>query len=93
MKVRFVAFLLVVTLGVMVSPAAFETTTPPAGATALPAAARNDTWPSPPVLQNTSAKPGVVDPALVDAFDAWVRERDMLASSVKTLGHNSPDWK
>jgi len=44
-------------------------------------------------IENRRAKPGVVDPALVDAFDAWVRERDMLASSVKTLGHNSPDWK
>jgi len=44
-------------------------------------------------IENRRAKPGTVEPALVDAFDAWVRERDMLASSVKTLGHNSPDWK
>jgi tetratricopeptide (TPR) repeat protein len=35
---------------------------------------------------------GVELPA-IDAFDAWVRERDTLASSVVNLGHNSPDWK
>ena len=29
----------------------------------------------------------------LDAFDAWVRERDTLAMSVGNLGHNSPDWK
>jgi tetratricopeptide (TPR) repeat protein len=34
-----------------------------------------------------------VDPATLDAFDAWVRERDTLAMSVGNLGHNSPDWK
>jgi tetratricopeptide (TPR) repeat protein len=44
-------------------------------------------------VHNQQAKPGVVDPAIVAAFDAWVRERDTLASSVGNLGHNSPDWK
>lgn len=39
------------------------------------------------------ARPAGVDPAAVDAFAAWVGERDMLASSVGNLGHNSPDWK
>jgi tetratricopeptide (TPR) repeat protein len=39
------------------------------------------------------AQPAGVDPATVDAFNTWVRERDMLASSVGNLGHNSPDWK
>ena len=34
-----------------------------------------------------------IDAATLDAFDAWVRERDALASSVFNLGHNSPDWK
>jgi tetratricopeptide (TPR) repeat protein len=34
-----------------------------------------------------------VAPAVIDAFDAWVRERDTLAMSVGNLGHNSPDWK
>lgn len=34
-----------------------------------------------------------VDPATVDAFAAWVAERDTLALSVGNLGHNSPDWK
>ena len=38
-------------------------------------------------------QPGGVDPSAVTAFDAWVRERDTLASSVGNLGHNSPDWK
>jgi hypothetical protein len=36
---------------------------------------------------------GGVDAAAVDAFDAWVRERDALAAAVVNLGHNSPDWK
>ena len=44
-------------------------------------------------IENRRAQPGPVDPAAVAAFDAWVRERDMLASSVGNLGHNSPDWK
>lgn len=44
-------------------------------------------------IENQRAQPGVVDPAAVAAFDAWVRERDMLASSVGNLGHNSADWK
>lgn len=44
-------------------------------------------------LENRRVQPGAVDPAAVAAFDAWVRERDMLASSVGNLGHNSPDWK
>jgi tetratricopeptide (TPR) repeat protein len=39
------------------------------------------------------AQPGGVEPSAIDAFDAWVRERDTLASSVVNLGHNSPDWK
>jgi tetratricopeptide (TPR) repeat protein len=39
------------------------------------------------------AKPAGVDPAAADAFNAWVLERDALASSVGNLGHNSPDWK
>ena len=39
------------------------------------------------------AQPAGVGPAEIDAFDAWVRERDTLASSVVNLGHNSPDWK
>ena len=39
------------------------------------------------------ARPAGVDPAAVDAFASWVGERDMLASSVGNLGHNSPDWK
>ena len=44
-------------------------------------------------IEKQRAQPGPVDPAAVAAFDAWVRERDMLASSVGNLGHNSPDWK
>ena len=44
-------------------------------------------------IENRRAQPGVVDPAIVAAFDGWVRERNMLASSVGNLGHNSPDWK
>ena len=44
-------------------------------------------------IENHRAQPGAVDPAIVAAFDAWVRERDMLASSVGNLGPNSPDWK
>ena len=39
------------------------------------------------------SKPTGVDPAAADAFNTWVRERDVLASSVGNLGHNSPDWK
>jgi hypothetical protein len=39
------------------------------------------------------ANPAGVAPATIDAFDAWVRERDTLAMSVGNLGHNSPDWK
>ena len=38
-------------------------------------------------------QPAGVDPAAFDAFNAWIRERDTLASSVGNLGHNSPDWK
>lgn len=34
-----------------------------------------------------------IDPATLDAFAMWVRERDTLASAVVNLGHNSPDWK
>ena len=39
------------------------------------------------------ARPAGVDATTADAFAAWVRERDTLASSVGNLGHNSPDWK
>jgi len=39
------------------------------------------------------AQPAGIEPATIDAFDAWARERDTLASSVVNLGHNSPDWK
>lgn len=39
------------------------------------------------------ARPDGVDAPTLDAFDAWVRERDTLAMSVGNLGHNSPDWK
>jgi tetratricopeptide (TPR) repeat protein len=39
------------------------------------------------------AQPAGVEPSAIDAFDAWVRERDTLAMSVGNLGHNSPDWK
>jgi hypothetical protein len=39
------------------------------------------------------ANPAGIAPAVIDAFDAWVRERDTLAMSVGNLGHNSPDWK
>jgi tetratricopeptide (TPR) repeat protein len=44
-------------------------------------------------IENHRAQPGTVDPAIVATFDAWVRERDMLASSVENLVHNSSDWK
>ena len=44
-------------------------------------------------VENHRAQPAGVDPAAIDAFDTWVRERDTLASSVVNLGHNSPDWK
>ena len=37
--------------------------------------------------------PAGVDAATLNAFDAWVQERDTLASSVLNLGHNSPDWR
>jgi tetratricopeptide (TPR) repeat protein len=39
------------------------------------------------------AQSTAADRATADAFTAWVRERDALASSVGNLGHNSPDWK
>ena len=38
-------------------------------------------------------EPAGVDAATLDAFGAWVTERDNLAMSVGNLGHNSPDWK
>ena len=38
-------------------------------------------------------EPAGVDAATLDAFAAWVTERDGLAMSVGNLGHNSPDWK
>lgn len=44
-------------------------------------------------VEKQHAQPAGVDRQTVDAFDAWVRERDTLASSVVNLGHNSPDWK
>ena len=44
-------------------------------------------------VEKRRAQPAGVDPAAIDAFDAWVRERDTLALSVGNLGHNSPDWK
>lgn len=39
------------------------------------------------------AQPGGVDTSAIDAFDGWVRERDMLASSVASLRHNFQDWR
>ena len=44
-------------------------------------------------VETNRARPAGVDAAAVDAFAAWVGERDTLASSVGNLGHNSPDWK
>jgi tetratricopeptide (TPR) repeat protein len=44
-------------------------------------------------VENHRKQSAGVEPAAIDAFDAWVRERDTLASSVVNLGHNSPDWK
>lgn len=44
-------------------------------------------------VEQQRAKPAGVDPADVDAFGAWVRERDTLAVAVGNLGHNFPDWK
>ena len=39
------------------------------------------------------AEPGGLEPAAIEAFDTWVRERDTLASSVGNLGHHLADWK
>jgi hypothetical protein len=44
-------------------------------------------------LVERRAQPAGIDAATVNAFDAWVQERDALAASVLNLGHNSPDWK
>ena len=44
-------------------------------------------------VEKHRARPGGLDPAAIEGFDTWVRERDTLASSVVNLGHNSPDWK
>ena len=44
-------------------------------------------------VEKHRARPGGLEPAVIDGFDTWVRERDTLASSVVNLGHNSPDWK
>lgn len=44
-------------------------------------------------VEKHRAQPAGVEPAAIDAFGAWVGERDALASSVGNLGHNSPDWK
>jgi tetratricopeptide (TPR) repeat protein len=37
--------------------------------------------------------PAGVDAATLNAFEAWVQERDTLAATVLNLGHNSPDWR
>ena len=44
-------------------------------------------------VETRRVAPQGVEPAAVDAIDAWVRERDTLAAAVGNLGHNSPDWK
>jgi hypothetical protein len=44
-------------------------------------------------VEKHRARPAGIEPEAIDAFDAWVRERDALASAVVNLGHNSPDWK
>ena len=44
-------------------------------------------------VETHRAQPAGIEPVLIDAFEAWVRERDTLAASVGNLGHNSPDWK
>ena len=44
-------------------------------------------------VEKHRAQPAGIELAAIDTFDAWVRERDTLASSVVNLGHNSPDWK
>ena len=44
-------------------------------------------------VEKRRAQPAGTDAASLDAFDAWVRERDALAAAVVNLGHNSPDWK
>jgi Flp pilus assembly protein TadD len=44
-------------------------------------------------VEKRRARPAGVEPAVIDAFDAWVHERDTLALAVGNLGHNSPDWK
>ena len=44
-------------------------------------------------IDTRRAAPAGVQPAAIDEFDAWVRERDTLAAAVVNLGHNSPDWK
>ena len=44
-------------------------------------------------VEKRRAQPAGVEPAVIDAFGAWVHERDTLALSVGNLGHNSPDWK
>jgi tetratricopeptide (TPR) repeat protein len=37
--------------------------------------------------------PSGIDPSALTGFEAWVHERDTLASTTVNLGHNSPDWK
>jgi Flp pilus assembly protein TadD len=44
-------------------------------------------------VEKRRARPAGIEPAVIDAFDAWVHERDTLALAVGNLGHNSPDWK
>ena len=44
-------------------------------------------------VEKRRATPAGSDPASIDAFAAWVRERAALADAVINLGHNSPDWK
>lgn len=44
-------------------------------------------------VEKRRAQPGGIDAATIEAFGAWVRERDALAAAVVNMGHNSPDWK
>ena len=44
-------------------------------------------------VETRRVAPDGMEPAAIDRFDAWVRERDALAGAVVNLGHNSPDWK
>jgi tetratricopeptide (TPR) repeat protein len=44
-------------------------------------------------VEKRRAAPAGMEASSLAAFEAWVRERDALASAVVNLGHNSPDWK